>query len=121
MNAGAALIIKSCGTDISANVRDGALCHKLKIFWKILYFNRHQNSTICSKVTAFLLNWCLDYFALWHCRNPKLTLESPQMCSRWPQTPDKVIGTLCEKRATQEVFFMVLCTGGLSCLISWAR
>ena len=28
-NPGAALIVKSCGTNISANVRDGALSHKI--------------------------------------------------------------------------------------------
>ena len=29
MNPGAALIVKSCGTHISANVRGGALSHKI--------------------------------------------------------------------------------------------
>ena len=34
----------------------------------------------------------------------KLTAESPQISTRQPQTPDKAIGTLCAKSATQEVF-----------------
>ena len=31
MNPGEALIVKSCGTNISANVTDGALSHKLDL------------------------------------------------------------------------------------------
>ena len=33
MNPGAALIVKSCGTNISANVRDSALSHKIDIIF----------------------------------------------------------------------------------------
>ena len=52
----------------------------------------------------FLLNWCDDYSALRHCRNCKLTSESPQIYTRRPKTPDKGIGTLCQNCHTQEVF-----------------
>ena len=38
-----------------------------------------------------------DYSLLWHYRNCKLTLESPQISTRRPQTPDTVIGALWRK------------------------
>ena len=59
MKPGAALIAKYCGTNISANVRDGALsqqkdlltyCYSVEIF----------NGISSSKVTTMLLNWCKD-------------------------------------------------------------
>ena len=40
---------------------------------------------------------------LWHFRNCNLTSESPQIFTRWPQTPDKAIGTLCCRCGTEEV------------------
>ena len=36
--------------------------------------------------------------------NCNLTWESPQISTRWSQTPDEGIGTLSAKCATQEVF-----------------
>ena len=36
--------------------------------------------------------------------NCNLTWESPQISTRWSQTPDKGIGTLSGKCGTQEVF-----------------
>ena len=39
-----------------------------------------------------------------HFENHNLTLESPHISTRRPQTPDEGIGTLCRKCRTQKVF-----------------
>ena len=108
MSPGAALIVILCGTNISANVRDYAVGHEA-----------HWNLFFGSKVTVILQNWLKDYSALLHFRNCNLTSESPQNSTRRPQTPDKLLGSLCAECATQDVFFLVLWTGGRSHLRSW--
>ena len=45
----------------------------------------------------------MDYFALWHFRNRNQTSEIPKISTSQPQTPNKGIGTLSAKCATQEV------------------
>ena len=49
MNPGAVQIVKSCGTNISVNVRDGASSHKidyLTYFLEILNIKGHQHCII---------------------------------------------------------------------------
>ena len=64
-----------------------------------------------------------DYSVFRHFRNPNLTSEAPHISTRRLQTPNKGIGTLCAKCATQEVLTKVrwpFCNDGLSCLFSVA-
>ena len=95
MNSGAALIAKSFGTNISANVENSALSHKIDHFTYILWIlnlKGHQNCIIGSKVRTILLNWCKDYPVLWHYRNCNLTVESPQISTRRPHFMGKIEG-----------------------------
>ena len=56
------------------------------------------------KLRRFLLILVKDFPTFGDLGNCNLTWESPQISTRWSQTPDEGIGTLSAKCATQEVF-----------------
>ena len=104
INPGAAIIVNTCGTNISAIVRDGALSQKtdcIAFFLLIINLEEHQICFVGSKVTVIFLNWCKDYSAFRNCGNCNLTAESPQISTRLAQILHKAIGTLWPKWPTQ--------------------
>ena len=56
------------------------------------------------KLWHFLLILVKDFFTFGIFRNLNLTSESPQISTRWSQTPDVGIWPLCCNCCTQEVF-----------------
>ena len=83
---------------------DGCLQHKVPMGDEVRRRKRLRNSGEDSK----------DNKALWHFKNRNLTSEIPYISTRRPQTPDKRIGTLCAKCATQEVL-----KKGTNCTLYW--
>ena len=91
----------SFNSTASKNVRDLALTYELSF---CTFLKGIKIALVVQKLRRFLLHLCKDYSALQHFRNHKLTSESPQISTRWPQTPVKGIWPLCCKCYTPEGF-----------------